>query len=250
MGGVRRASLLLLVPWLAVCTAQGTICSNEPTVCLGTYTGIDNFRDHLDLEGKGLTGSLPTQLGLLTALTKLRLYDNKLSGSLPTQLGALTALTHMYLTYTNSNTNSLSGSLPTQLGALTALTSMYLQDNSFSGTIPQELPTPSTCMISTTSSYQCPLPNPSTTCTSGISCMFSPPPPSLPPSLPPPPSPPPPPPPSPPPPPPLPLPPPSQSSPPDAAVIGGSVAAATLPLIVGLVFLFLYLRKKAVSPAP
>ena len=130
MGGVRRASLLLLVPWLAVCTAQGTICSNEPTVCLGTYTGIDNFRDHLcalpppclphrtltrreggstwgwhaaptppmspplprlsaplpltpltppagaplarrDLEGKGLTGSLPTQLGLLTALTKL-----------------------------------------------------------------------------------------------------------------------------------------------------------------------------------
>ena len=47
MGGVRRASLLLLVPWLAVCTAQGTICSNEPTVCLGTYTGINDFRDHL-----------------------------------------------------------------------------------------------------------------------------------------------------------------------------------------------------------
>ena len=40
-GGVRRASLLLLVPWLAVCTAAGTICSNEPTVCDGTYSGID-----------------------------------------------------------------------------------------------------------------------------------------------------------------------------------------------------------------
>ena len=38
-GGVRRASLLLLVPWLAVCTAAGTICSNEPTVCDGTYSG-------------------------------------------------------------------------------------------------------------------------------------------------------------------------------------------------------------------
>ena len=42
-GGVRRASLLLLVPWLAVCTAGhtagGTICSTEPTVCDGTYSG-------------------------------------------------------------------------------------------------------------------------------------------------------------------------------------------------------------------
>ena len=38
-GDGRRASLLLLVPWLAVCTAQGTICSNEPMVCDGTYSG-------------------------------------------------------------------------------------------------------------------------------------------------------------------------------------------------------------------
>ena len=40
-GGVRRASLLLLVPWLAACTALGTICSNEPTVCDGTYSGTE-----------------------------------------------------------------------------------------------------------------------------------------------------------------------------------------------------------------
>ena len=38
-GVVRRASLLLLVPWLAVCSAAGPICSNEPTVCDGTYSG-------------------------------------------------------------------------------------------------------------------------------------------------------------------------------------------------------------------
>ena len=38
-GGVRRASLLLLAPWLAVCTAAGTICSRVPTVCDGTYSG-------------------------------------------------------------------------------------------------------------------------------------------------------------------------------------------------------------------
>ena len=38
-GGVRRASLLLLVPWLAGCTAAGTVCSYAPTVCNGTYSG-------------------------------------------------------------------------------------------------------------------------------------------------------------------------------------------------------------------
>ena len=57
----------------------------------------------------------------------------------------------------------------------------YLYDNSFSGTIPQELPAPSKgCSISTTSSYQCPLPDPSTSCTSGLSCKWPLPPPSRP----------------------------------------------------------------------
>ena len=69
------------------------------------------------LNGNSLSGSLPTQLSLLTALRFMYLYDNSLSGSLPTQLGARTALSRMYL-----KDNSLSGSLPTQLGALTALT--------------------------------------------------------------------------------------------------------------------------------
>lgn len=117
-GGVRRASLLLLVPWLAVCTAAGTVCSTWPTVCNGTYSGTS-----LDLASHGLSGSLPTQLGALTALTRMWLYDN-----------------------------------------------------SFSGTVPQELPAPSYCKIGTTSSYQCPLPDPSTSCTSGISCTWAPPP--------------------------------------------------------------------------
>jgi hypothetical protein len=116
VGGVRRASLLLLVPWLAVCTAAGTICSNKPTVCDGTYSGTQLY-----LYSNSLTGSLPTQLGALTALTWINLYRNSLTGSLPTQLGALTALTYMSL-----RDNSLTGSLPTQLGALTALTRMFL----------------------------------------------------------------------------------------------------------------------------
>ena len=74
-GAVRRASLLLLVPWLAFCTATGTICANEPTVCDGIYSGAE-----LRLDSTSLTGSLPTQLGALTALTQMSLSDNSLSG--------------------------------------------------------------------------------------------------------------------------------------------------------------------------
>jgi hypothetical protein len=43
----------------------------------------------------GLTGTLPSELGLLTALTKLYLFDNALSGALPTELGLLTALVEL-----------------------------------------------------------------------------------------------------------------------------------------------------------
>ena len=94
-GGVRRASLLLLVPWLAVCTAAGTICSNEPTACNGTYSGTELNFNNVGYLVNNLSGSLPTQLGALTALTIMTLNGNSLSGSLPTQLGALTALSRM-----------------------------------------------------------------------------------------------------------------------------------------------------------
>ena len=33
------ATLLMLATWLGGCAAAGTICSNEPTVCNGTYSG-------------------------------------------------------------------------------------------------------------------------------------------------------------------------------------------------------------------
>ena len=41
------------------------------------------------LEGKGLTGSIPTELGNLTILTTLYLDNNQLTGSIPTELGNL-----------------------------------------------------------------------------------------------------------------------------------------------------------------
>ena len=83
-------------------------------VDVGPRRGADR-----EMGGSSLTGTLPSELGLLTALTKLYLVDNALSGVLPTELGLLTALVELIL-----DGNSLTGSLPTELGLLTSLEMM------------------------------------------------------------------------------------------------------------------------------
>ena len=47
----------------------------------------------------GLVGTMPTQLGRLTAITGLSLQQNSLTGSLPTQLGPLSAMKNLYLKF-------------------------------------------------------------------------------------------------------------------------------------------------------
>ena len=78
----------------------------------------------LDLGELGLS-RLPPEIGQLTALTQLHLFDNALS-SLPPQIGQLMALTGL-----NLSGNQLS-SLPPEIGQLTALTELYLGDNQLS----------------------------------------------------------------------------------------------------------------------
>lgn len=68
------------------------------------------------VEANSFVGTIPTELGLLTALSLLYLNTNKLVGTIPTVLGHMTALESMYLTH-----NSLSGSIPTEFGRMTAL---------------------------------------------------------------------------------------------------------------------------------
>jgi hypothetical protein len=67
----------------------------------------------------------------------LWLNSNRLSGSIPTQLGALFALTTLAL-----SSNQLTATLPTELGLLSNLDSSYpilLGNNSLSGVVPGEL---------------------------------------------------------------------------------------------------------------
>ena len=88
----------------------------------------------LDIDGNGLSGTLPPELGDLTSLTELSLQNNGLSGPLPPELGNLTNLKALYLTG-----NNLSGPIPPELGNLTSLQSLSLRSNNLSGPLPPEL---------------------------------------------------------------------------------------------------------------
>lgn len=88
----------------------------------------------LNLTSDSIVGTIPTELGELTTLRWFNLANTSLTGTLPTEIGALTGLVKLSLGECN-----LEGSLPTELGSLAALTQLDLFDNSFNGTLPTEL---------------------------------------------------------------------------------------------------------------
>ena len=84
---------------------------------------------------KTIVGGIPTELGLLTQLTMLRLHDQQLTGEIPRQLQALRNLKELDLSQ-----NFLSGRLPSDVfQSLTSLAVLYLYNNNLSGSIPNEI---------------------------------------------------------------------------------------------------------------
>ena len=88
----------------------------------------------LDLSGNALTGSLPAALSRLGNLELLHLQNNNLTGTILAELGDLSALVDLDL-----SDNALTGSLPAALAKLSNLELLHLQNNNLTGTIPAEL---------------------------------------------------------------------------------------------------------------
>ena len=114
-------------------TLPGTLCTTWPGVCTGNYS-----QPVLALSARGLSGTLPTEIGLLSdTLIRVSLGTNSLSGSIPTELGALRLLGDL-----NLGNNTISGWLPPQLDHAGAdLPKVNLKRRSFvgnrlSGTLP------------------------------------------------------------------------------------------------------------------
>lgn len=113
---------------------------------------------NISLQGNGLFGKIPPEIGRLKSLSGLYLHFNGLHGEIPKEIAELTQLTDLYLNVNNLSGeipqelekmanlqvlqlcyNQLSGSLPTQLGSLKKLNVLALQYNQLTGAIPATL---------------------------------------------------------------------------------------------------------------
>ena len=88
----------------------------------------------LSLSGTQLTGTVPPELGQLTALTSLQLANTQLSGTIPEALGQLPALRFLDL-----HSTQLTGTISPELGQLAALIDLFLYSTQLTGTIPDAL---------------------------------------------------------------------------------------------------------------
>ncbi|MDE0393202.1 MAG: hypothetical protein OYK82_00335 [Gammaproteobacteria bacterium] len=105
---------------------------------LGDWHGVSARADgrvsELHLDDTDLTGPIPPEIGNLTSLESLSLYNNFLTGPIPPEIGNLTSLTRLEL-----YRNDLTGPIPPELGSLTTLEWLSLRDNALTGPIPPEI---------------------------------------------------------------------------------------------------------------
>ncbi|GLU07117.1 hypothetical protein SLE2022_240880 [Rubroshorea leprosula] len=92
---------------------------------------VHTYNSGIDLSCNNLTGSLPSELGLLRGLYMLNLSHNEIFGDIPTSISSMSTLESLDLSF-----NSLSGEIPTTLTLLDFLTTLSLSNNNLSGKIP------------------------------------------------------------------------------------------------------------------
>jgi hypothetical protein len=89
-----------------------------------------------------LSGSIPSELGMLSRLERIVMHDNTLSGFLPTTIGGLPILVELDLSH-----NNLSGPIPSEIGLLPEAEYISLGHNKLEGQIPSEIGTTSTLLV-------------------------------------------------------------------------------------------------------
>ncbi|XP_019180344.1 PREDICTED: somatic embryogenesis receptor kinase 2-like [Ipomoea nil] len=130
----------ILNAWKAVLKdPNGVLKTWDPTLvnpCTYFHVtcNLENSVTRLDLESAGLSGPLIPQLGDLSNLQYLEVYNNSISGAIPVEFGKLNKLLSLDLYM-----NKLSGPIPSSLGNLTSLRFLRLNNNKLSGIIPIEV---------------------------------------------------------------------------------------------------------------
>ena len=108
--------------------------SLQGTIPIQYFTEMTNL-GNVDLSKNALSGSIPTEIGLLSDLFYLDVHNNLFTGSIPTELGKLKLLNTVWL-----KNNNFKGTVPTELAQIKNLQNLYLTGNDLlSGSIPEEL---------------------------------------------------------------------------------------------------------------
>ena len=97
-----------------------------------TISGTPRRVHKLYLQYKGLTGTIPPEIGGLSMLGSLDLSRNELSGEIPAEIGSLVNLRELTL-----RDNDLRGEIPPELGSLSKLEHLNMNDNRLYGEIPE-----------------------------------------------------------------------------------------------------------------
>lgn len=116
-------------------TTRPVWCSYLGVTCGGT-PGTDSYASifAINLSFKGISGTIPSEIGNLINLVQFDLSKGTVKGSIPSTVGLMTALKQLLLRY-----NNLTGTIPTEIGALTALVTFDVSQNNLSGSIPSSI---------------------------------------------------------------------------------------------------------------
>ena len=128
-----------LSEWHGVTASNGWVtglrlANNQLTGSIPTQLGSLSNLSRLILDGNQLTEGIPTQLGNLSNLEILKLARNRLTGTIPASLGNLANLQWLWLT-----NNQLTGSTPASLDNLANLEMLRLGSNRLTGPLPRSL---------------------------------------------------------------------------------------------------------------
>ena len=102
-----------------------------PTLACNATTGMVS---EINMARLSLNGSLPTEIGLLSSVTKLDIGENQVMGSIPDDLYRLTNLQFLYM-----ESNQMTGTLSELIDTTRALEAISLGNNQFSGPLPLNL---------------------------------------------------------------------------------------------------------------
>jgi len=111
---------------------EGATC----TVTINNFEPVWEIEVLVDDTAVIVQNLIPSEIGLLTNLKVLHLFDEGLTGNIPKEIGSLTSS----LVELDISQNHLDGTIPAEMGALTSLSKLVLASNDLTGSIPTQIP--------------------------------------------------------------------------------------------------------------